>query len=620
MQNRSRSKRNVHRRGMAAAVAAALVTSLSFVGISGTPVSAEIDTVERVATPSPMHSNLLSNVSCVSASFCMATGSSMGEMSAGPPEQAPIALTWNGSAWSTVPGVESTFRIVDVACASTTFCVLIGTAWAEYQPYSARHWNGTALTTVALPDGVVGFLSAVTCTSATFCLAVGQSSSTPAQTLVLKWNGTAWSRETSPNATSTFAQQLSDISCDVGGRCVAVGQVTLTETQNGCCISRTYGGTLFERTPIGSWSQPSGRSDSLAGLRTVSCLPGNSGACVTWSNSDSAMSPGSASALVFDVSAGVGASRWSNLPLPFIDNGMGHSAVNLNRIQCTSATRCIAMGLVFLWPAPGTSYIGIWNGTSWTRVTSPNAVGNTNMMDFACPVAERCLAVGSGRPGTEMSDMRNDTWSWHVRDAALTGGSGTTAPATTVAPTTTAAPTTTVAVSSQATTPATTAPATTTTAPVLQRAAASTAPAVAPPAVSTVRALPAASTPIVADASISKGEKVKVSYGGFTPFEYVQLIVASTPRVIGSGYANSKGVVTLEGDLPASLASGSHTLAVFAPASGTGYRQAIVVSAGSLPATGTNLLDGTVPAAFVLLMLGGGFLAVSRRRTALRRR
>jgi hypothetical protein len=49
---------------------------------------------------------------------------------------------------------------------------------------------------------------------------------------------------------------------------------------------------------------------------------------------------------------------------------------------------------------------------------------------------------------------------------------------------------------------------------------------------------------------------VKVSYGGFTPFEYVQLIVASTPRVIGSGYANSKGVVTLEGDLPAGLASG----------------------------------------------------------------
>jgi LPXTG-motif cell wall-anchored protein len=135
-----------------------------------------------------------------------------------------------------------------------------------------------------------------------------------------------------------------------------------------------------------------------------------------------------------------------------------------------------------------------------------------------------------------------------------------------------------------------------------------------------VRALPAASTPIVADASISKGEKVKVSYGGFTPFEYVQLIVASTPRVIGSGYANSKGVVTLEGDLPAGLASGSHTLAVFAPASGTGYKQAIVVSVGSLPSTGTNSLDGTVPAAFALLMLGSGLLTVSRRRTAPRRR
>jgi len=135
-----------------------------------------------------------------------------------------------------------------------------------------------------------------------------------------------------------------------------------------------------------------------------------------------------------------------------------------------------------------------------------------------------------------------------------------------------------------------------------------------------VRALPAASTPIVADASIVKGEKVKVSFGGFTPFEYVQLIVASTPRVIGSGYADSRGFVSLEGDLPTTLASGSHTLAVYAPASGKGYRQPIVVSAASLPSTGTNLLDGTIPAALLLLSLGGFLLLSARHGTASRRR
>jgi len=52
-------------------------------------------------------------------------------------------------------------------------------------------------------------------------------------------------------------------------------------------------------------------------------------------------------------------------------------------------------------------------------------------------------------------------------------------------------------------------------------------------------------------------------------------------------------VVTIQGNLPTNLGAGSHTLAVFAPASGIGFTQKITVSAATLPATGsrqTNLL------------------------------
>lgn len=91
-------------------------------------------------------------------------------------------------------------------------------------------------------------------------------------------------------------------------------------------------------------------------------------------------------------------------------------------------------------------------------------------------------------------------------------------------------------------------------------------------------ALPLATTPLIADNSLSAGGEVSVTFSGFVPGEFVQLIVASTPRVIGSGYADSKGIVTLTGNMPVGLASGSHTLAVFAPVSGIGFKQPITVT------------------------------------------
>jgi len=191
----------------------------------------------------------------------------------------------------------------------------------------------------------------------------------------------------------------------------------------------------------------------------------------------------------------------------------------------------------------------------------------------------------------------------------ISGGSApvtttpTTAAPTTAAPTTaapapaTAAPTTATPTTA---TPTTATPTTTTTVP--------------PPALATVQALPVAPTPIVADATISRGEEITVSFGGFTPFEFVQLIVASTPQVIGSGYANAQGVVTLSGNLPSNLASGNHTLAVFAPVSGIGFTQPITVSQPLLPATGSDGQNNLYVIAMLLFVLG---LVVRRTSTVI---
>lgn len=131
------------------------------------------------------------------------------------------------------------------------------------------------------------------------------------------------------------------------------------------------------------------------------------------------------------------------------------------------------------------------------------------------------------------------------------------------------------------------------------------------PSESVVKGLPRAQTPLVSETTLTTGSEITVTFGGFTPFEFVQLIVASTPQVIGSGYADASGVVTISGILPSSLAAGNHTLAVYAPVSGIGFSQPITVSLQTLPATGSNDLKQLVLVALLLLLSG---LVVRRAR------
>ena len=257
------------------------------------------------------------------------------------------------------------------------------------------------------------------------------------------------------------------------------------------------------------------------------------------------------------------------------------------------------------------SYVGVWDGSAWTRLTSSSGAGGADIYDINCPTVSQCVAVGTSKATSGMM-APNSAAAWFIRDAAQVAAPGvgsaptTTAPSTTtptVETPTTSAPSTTVSSSVTTTSPtsvvtATSISATTTTLPA--------------PALSIVKALPKAPKPIVAEASIATSEAISVSFGGFKPFEYVQLIVASTPKVIGSGYANAQGVVTITGTLPNSLSSGSHTLAVYAPKSGIGFSQAITVSQAKLPATGFDVMPLLIVLAMLFLV---GYLSLRRARS-----
>ncbi len=91
------------------------------------------------------------------------------------------------------------------------------------------------------------------------------------------------------------------------------------------------------------------------------------------------------------------------------------------------------------------------------------------------------------------------------------------------------------------------------------------------------------------------GDSQTISVPGFVPGEHVQLLLASTPRLLASTTADANGVATFTFVFPRDV-EGFHTLAIFAPVSARGMRQAIfihpigtVIGLGELPKTGATL-------------------------------
>jgi hypothetical protein len=120
-----------------------------------------------------------------------------------------LTMHWNGTAWSIVPspnpatvspvnGVRQTLTGVVAISANNAWAVgnTVDTVTGSFQADRpiALHWNGTAWSVTTLPAGK-GFLTTVTASSANSVWAVG---SVGATTTVVHWNGTAWAAETTP--------------------------------------------------------------------------------------------------------------------------------------------------------------------------------------------------------------------------------------------------------------------------------------------------------------------------------------------------------------------------------------------------------------------------------------
>ena len=137
-------------------------------------------------------------------------------------------------------------------------------------------------------------------------------------------------------------------------------------------------------------------------------------------------------------------------------------------------------------------------------------------------------------------------------------------------------------------------------------------------------------TNIMSDNDFAPGESFTAFYTGFNANELVLMVMASNPMVIGSTNADANGNVAITGVIPSNATVGNHTLALYAPVSGFGAKQAITITVPTPESSGTtgsasnspSVDPSTLPAtgrgsnptllAYLLLIVGIGLLAGHR--------
>jgi hypothetical protein len=343
-------------------------------------------TGRTAADPSSRY-NVLNGVSAASASDAWAVGAYLSNTTG---VRDTLILHWDGTSWSRAaspsPGTRSNV-LTGVSAVSAR------NAWAVgyYRGQGAGalplilHWNGTAWSQVTapatgMPETELNGVSTVSDRSAWAAGFTGNPAAGLFSTLILRWNGTSWSRTASPDPgrTDSFLQGVSGTR---GGGAWAVGSYAQGKTLR----------TLVLRWSATAWAQvksaspaPAGRYDLLAGVSAS----GQGHAWAAGSGPDSTTGPARTLMLRWN------GSSWSRVPSP--DPGAGGS--ELTAVSTISGTGAWAVGDF----APGgtggpqDTLILRWDGTAWSRVSSPSPGPLTNVLTgVSAGPAGDAWAVGS---------------------------------------------------------------------------------------------------------------------------------------------------------------------------------------------------------------------------------
>jgi hypothetical protein len=174
----------------------------------------------------------------------------------------PLALHWNGRAWSMVktpePGFFPVLSAVTALARSDAWAVGDTTVGGIDDPL-IEHWNGTAWQVSKLPSSIHGALSGVAAVSATSVWAVGGGPQ------ALHWDGTRWSSVPVPIPAGTTGS-LSAVVALPHGQAVAVGAWRPTPSRSQVLVEQ-WDGTAWHMATVP-------KITGFSGLYSVAAAPG----------------------------------------------------------------------------------------------------------------------------------------------------------------------------------------------------------------------------------------------------------------------------------------------------------------------------------------------------------
>lgn len=363
----------------------AVVAALSVWLAGGSGALAAGWAVQPVPAPE-LAEGSLSGVSCRSAAWCIAVGSSsnVGFAQVSSVRNGAVMELWNGKGWS-FRHIRGSSYGGSVACTSRSFCMALGLG-----RWNGRRWSQK-------PDAVNGEASSVACGSARACVAVGtdvQSLGSDGEVSLTavaeRWNGRSWkaARVTRPGWVNS---SLASVSCGAAGSCVAVGSA-----QHASGKKRP----LVERWNGARWSIVGAPAQIV--LSGVSC----------WS-SNACMAVGTRAGR--PIAARWNGARWLSKPMA-TPGRVG--SLGLSDLSCAdSGKACAAVG-GFTDHHRQWLLMEHWNGRRWSaqRLPMSGSAGSGGLDEVSCAAHAFCMAVGSqegsdGQSVTIATRWRRTRWS-----------------------------------------------------------------------------------------------------------------------------------------------------------------------------------------------------------------
>jgi uncharacterized lipoprotein YbaY len=192
-------------------------------------------------------------VSCLSVTSCVVAGESYSSAAGAP---AMLLARWNGKSVTAMkaaaPAGAGDIILNDVSCASASRCVAAGfsTNTAGTREFGfAELWNGTSWTarTVAMPKGDTdSFLYGVSCRAGGRCIAVGSAgTATAAKAIALSASGNTLTAQNVPGPGKGKSSDFAAVSCPKADECVAIGDIGPTGKATTTLLSGRWNGSSW---------------------------------------------------------------------------------------------------------------------------------------------------------------------------------------------------------------------------------------------------------------------------------------------------------------------------------------------------------------------------------------